>query len=58
MTPVAILFLVLSTAIVWGGLIASALFLGRRPEIPEYPRGGDDESSGAQAPGQPQGRES
>lgn len=42
MTPVAILFLVLSATIVWGGLIASALFLGRRPEIAEYPPGGGD----------------
>ncbi|QBE47851.1 MetS family NSS transporter small subunit [Leucobacter triazinivorans] len=57
MTPVAILFLALSTAIVWGGLIASALFLGRRPEIPEYPRGGD-EPLGAENSGRPEGRES
>ncbi|WP_075200903.1 methionine/alanine import family NSS transporter small subunit [Leucobacter celer] len=42
MTPVAILFLVISTVIVWGGLIASAVFLGRRPEITDYPQGGDD----------------
>ena len=42
MTPVAILFLVLAAVIVWGGLVASALFLGRRSEIAEYPPGGDD----------------
>lgn len=42
MTPTAILFLVLSAVIVWGGLVASTLFLARRAEVAEYPPGGDD----------------
>lgn len=42
MTPIAILFLVLAAVIVWGGLLVSALFLARRPEVAEYPVGGDD----------------
>ncbi|WP_336991287.1 methionine/alanine import family NSS transporter small subunit [Leucobacter sp. VD1] len=42
MTPIAILFLVLAAVIVWGGLLVSALFLARRPEVTEYPAGGDD----------------
>ena len=42
MTPIAILLLVLATAIVWGGLMVSGIFLSRRPEIAEYPPGGDD----------------
>jgi hypothetical protein len=42
MTPVAILFLCLSIVIVWGGLVASTIFLARRAEISEYPSGGED----------------
>ena len=42
MTPIAILFLVLAAIIVWGGLLASAIALGRRPEIDAYPAGGED----------------
>ena len=42
MTPVAILFLCLSIVIVWGGLVASTIFLARRAEISEYPPGGED----------------
>lgn len=42
MTPIALTFLVLSSVIIWGGLIASAVFLARRPEIDTYPPGGDD----------------
>lgn len=42
MTPVAITFLILAILIVWGGLVASALHLRRRPELAdgEYPPGG------------------
>ncbi len=45
MTPVAITFLILAILIVWGGLIASALHLRRRPELAaaEYPPGGVDD---------------
>lgn len=45
MTPIAIVFLVLSAVVVWGGLVVSAIFLGRRPEIVHYPTGGDDPAS-------------
>ncbi|WP_447943224.1 methionine/alanine import family NSS transporter small subunit [Microbacterium aurum] len=43
MTGIAILFLALSIVIVWGGLLASVLFLARRPELAEYPPGGTDD---------------
>lgn len=42
MTPIAIVFLVLALAIVWGGLIASTIFLARRPELDAYPPDGED----------------
>lgn len=42
MTPIAISFLVLALIIIWGGLIASTVFLMRRPEVAEYPAGGED----------------
>ena len=42
MSAVAILFLVISAVLVWGGLIASIGFLVARPEIATYPDGGDD----------------
>lgn len=44
MTGVAIAFLCLSAVLVWGGLVASAVFLTRRPEIAAYPPGDDDRS--------------
>ena len=37
MSPIAILFLVLSVVIVWGGAIVSVLFLRARPEVADYP---------------------
>lgn len=43
MTPIAIAFLALSILIVWGGMVASALFLRRRPEPEEYPPGATDD---------------
>ncbi|KAM9865937.1 hypothetical protein ACIFOC_01564 [Leucobacter aridicollis] len=42
MTPIAITFLVLALTIIWGGLIASTVFLARRPEVAAYPEGGED----------------
>ncbi|WP_125099784.1 methionine/alanine import family NSS transporter small subunit [Leucobacter chromiireducens] len=42
MTPIAIAFLILALVIIWGGLIASTVFLMRRPEVAEYPAGGED----------------
>ncbi|GAA1136906.1 methionine/alanine import family NSS transporter small subunit [Microbacterium aurantiacum] len=43
MTPIAITFLVLAIVVVWGGLIASVLFLARQPERAEFPAGGTDD---------------
>lgn len=40
MTDIAILFLVIATVLVWGGLLASIVFLAVRPEVPSYPDGG------------------
>lgn len=42
MTPIAILFLVIALVVIWGGLIASAIFLSRQTEVTLYPAGGDD----------------
>ncbi|UTX52228.1 MetS family NSS transporter small subunit [Leucobacter aridicollis] len=42
MTPIAVTFLVLALTIIWGGLIASTVFLGRRSEVAAYPEGGED----------------
>lgn len=44
MTPIAILFLVIALVVIWGGLIASAIYLSRQTEVAEYPAGGDDAS--------------
>jgi len=43
MTGVAIFFLCLSIVLVWGGLVASVLFLRNRAELAEYPPGGLDD---------------
>ncbi len=43
MTPIAITFLVLSIVIVWGGLVASALFLRSRGDVEAYPPGAADD---------------
>ncbi len=37
MTPIATVTLVLSLTVIWGGLIASIIFLARKPEVDEYP---------------------
>ena len=42
MTPIAICFLTIALVVIWGGLIASAVFLSRRPEVAAYPTGGED----------------
>lgn len=42
MTPIAIAFLVLAVLIIWGGLVASIVFLGKRSEVDRYPEGGQD----------------
>ncbi|WP_396655520.1 methionine/alanine import family NSS transporter small subunit [Microbacterium sp.] len=43
MTGVAIGFLLLSIVLVWGGLVASSIFLSRRPDRADYPPGGIDD---------------
>lgn len=37
MTPLAIVFLLLSTGLLWGGLVWSLLRLRNHPDIPEEP---------------------
>lgn len=43
MSVPAIIFLVLSALLLWGGLAASIVYLAVKPEVPVYPPGGDDE---------------
>lgn len=43
MTPIAITFLILALTVIWGGLIASIIFLAIRPQVKEYPPGAPDE---------------
>ncbi|MFV0374765.1 methionine/alanine import family NSS transporter small subunit [Microbacterium sp.] len=50
MTGIALTFLILALVVVWGGLLVSALFLARRPEVAAYPPGGDDEPRESVAP--------
>jgi hypothetical protein len=50
MTPVAIAFLILAIIIVWGGLIASTLYLRRSPERTTYPAGATDDHREDDAP--------
>lgn len=50
MTPIAITFLALSIAIVWGGMLTSALALRRRPELETYPPGAPDDHREDDAP--------
>jgi hypothetical protein len=50
MTPIAIGFLVLAVIVVWGGFVASLVFLGRRPERADYPAGGVDDHREDDAP--------
>lgn len=42
MTAVAVVFMVLSIVIVWGGCAVSAVYLSRRPERTDFPPGGED----------------
>ncbi len=50
MTTVAIIFLILSIVVVWGGFAASTFFLSRRPERKDYPAGGVDDHREDDAP--------
>lgn len=50
MTAIAITFLILAIVVVWGGLIASVLFLRSRPQLEDYPPGGTDDHREDDAP--------
>lgn len=50
MTGIAITFLILAIVIVWGGLVASIVFLRSRPEPASYPPGGVDDHREDAAP--------
>lgn len=43
MTLIALSSLVFSAALVWGGFVASLVYLRRRPDVDEYPPGGEDD---------------
>ena len=43
MPTTAILFLVFALLIIWGGLVASIIFLVRYPEVTHFPPGGEVE---------------
>jgi len=43
MSGSAIMLMVLSLAVVWGGLLASILALRARPERADFPAGGTDD---------------
>ena len=51
MSGIAIGFLLLALVLVWGGLIASILFLRSRTELDAYPAGGDDDHREDEDPG-------
>ncbi|WP_314502562.1 methionine/alanine import family NSS transporter small subunit [uncultured Microbacterium sp.] len=50
MTPIAIAFLILAITVVWGGLVASTLYLRSRPERTTYPSGDIDDHREDDAP--------
>lgn len=41
MTPIAIAWMCVTMLVLWGGLIASIIWLRAKPEVPSYPPGGD-----------------
>lgn len=50
MTPIAVTFLLLAVLIVWGGLVASIVYLRTYPEPAEFPAGGEDDHREGDAP--------
>jgi hypothetical protein len=50
MNGTAILFLLISIVLVWGGFIASTLYLSRRPHRTHFPPGGADDHREDEAP--------
>jgi len=47
MTGIAIVFCAIAAVLIWGGLVASVVFLTVRPEVPVYPAGGEDDPADA-----------
>jgi hypothetical protein len=41
MTGIAITFFIVAAVLVWGGLIASIVFLARQPQVKTYPDGSE-----------------
>jgi hypothetical protein len=41
MTGIAITFFIIAAVLVWGGLVASIVFLARRPQVETYPDGSE-----------------
>jgi hypothetical protein len=51
MEPTPIVYMVLAMFVIWGSLIASAVFLITRPEVAQWPAGGprDEEETSLDA---------
>ncbi|MDY3128105.1 MAG: methionine/alanine import family NSS transporter small subunit [Corynebacterium sp.] len=43
MTGIAIFFFIFAALIIWGGLVVATIALMRKPEVDEYPAGGEDQ---------------
>jgi len=41
MTGIAFVFFIIAAVLVWGGLIASIVFLARQPQLDVYPEGSE-----------------
>lgn len=44
MSALALLFFGIAAVLVWGGLLASIIFLARKPQLDSYPDGADSVS--------------
>lgn len=42
MSAIAVTCFVIAAVIIWGGLIASVVFLSMKPSVETYPEGGSD----------------
>lgn len=45
MSAIAVVFFLIAAVIIWGGLIASIVFLSMKPSVKVYPEGGIDDDS-------------
>ena len=41
MSSIAITFFIIAAVLVWGGLVASIVFLARKPQLDVYPEGSE-----------------